>query len=320
MSATNAGLTGTLSAAFVPMQGLAFTPERYFEAFEANPVKGDIFVPLEDNGKIKVARVDEESCGHMEMAVSCLLSEGHAIRATAHKWDPALSTAIESTGGRWTIEDMYKGGGYVLKSALGKHLGFHNYRRTFGIGYSGRYASCYQNVYLDNNGSGKNRLHTLNYYFAFRDQKLSALARYLGLNHPTMAKTALALANLVYSSIGPDSRDESFTPQVSVGKNKYDMILEGGNLSIPEAVLPDEVRPRRDIHFQLDREEIPHVGTAIPLNVHTSSSRLIINMHRRHDRSDALMPLPPDLLPLWEGAKFLAMADPDDGGYLAKIM
>ncbi len=316
MNPTTPQLSGsmlpTLGAGYAYAHGLAFTTGRYLDAFEANPKAGDISMPVVGGDEVRLVRVGDGNSHHMRNAVQAVLEEGKAIRETAQGWDPGLWTSLESTGGRWGITEKDRGKGYVLRSSYGRHISFWDYRSTVGIGYSGSKATCYQNVYLEGDG----RLHTLDYSIKFFRDGARSLARYLDMRDASMGELALAVANLIYSSMDSDSRDESYIPRIQTPKNEYEVKLQDGGIAIPSSIgVPGE-----EIHFYLDREEIEHVGATLPVVVGAYVDRLTVHIHRRHDRSERLMPLPSDLLPLWEGAKFLAMSDPDDGGYLAQII
>lgn len=273
------------------------------------------------DGKIDIAELTDARIDEAESAVAAVVSEAQGIREALSKWGFKLPYPLTATNRRWALHpkhlraDTSYDDGFVFRSTTGRHISFWNYRSTISVGYSGKYASYYQNVHIEPDGEGVKRVYTQMYWMAFLGEGMTALARYLNMQGASMPELALAIANRMYTSGQFSPQHLMKPPQIYYDSHYYDMVPDEERWAFP-----DSLRPLKgNVDFCLAKEKHAD-GTFIPLTVNLGSDRIIIGILRRDDRSQHFMPLSSDLLPFWEGAKLLAKADPDDNGYLARVI
>lgn len=193
-----------------------------------------------------------------------------------------------------------------------------------GIGWSGRDASCYMSVSSGTRRDGADEIRTGYYEMIFRGEGLQVLAAKLELEGASLTELALALTNLVYFS-GQYERDQLLDPvQLSTWDNgtqkstEHELVLTDGKWHYPDERI-EKIAPDVSYDFSLAHEEQIDART-IPVWLKLGADWISVGIFRRVDSPDNLMPLVSALLPLWETAKELAQANPDDDDYLVKSM
>ncbi len=308
-----------------------FSTGSFLNGFNANPSVGNIKVPIVDGQGLTSEEFTDDRADEVTSMVNAVVSEARGLSSYQAQsvWKEDLPYDVPSTAGEfWFMHPMRRGDefsydeGVVFKSQAGKHVSLWNdkYKPTIGVGYSGKYATAYQKVRIDKKGDGGG--YTSNYFMSFVDLGIHALARRFdrAMWEPDlfMCNLAMALAHLVYVT-GPYSRQQLMKPpQMRCDGVDHDLVAEvaGGFLGFPHSLSRDN----KELSISISKEETPSAAGTISARVDLVHDRILMHISRRRDHPTPLMPLGSDLSELWEGARILAQADPDDGGYLASIM
>jgi len=313
------------------------TTNSFLRAFKPQPAKGNITANFPMGGRELVAPLIDKNADEVRVMIRSVVSEAQEVRDNLAKWGRKLPHPLVATASDWTlypslyrVDEPYKDA-FVFKGPMGQHVAFHDDPKRIKVGWSGKLASCYQGMDLTpDRGDEGEHVYTNNYAMVFRGGGLKALDTYLGLEAPSLSERVLAVANRVYFSeqFPPEHLLDPIEMSYMYSSGKWDkdtltLTRKWGGMSEGKWDFRDDasalIKNARSYMVSLSHEQQGDFGT-VPLYIDGSEDRLKIDVHRRHDTGETLMPLRPTLLELWEGAKLLTNIDPNDDGYMTRIL
>ena len=282
---------------------------------------GTLLFPRVSDGRLVAEPLTDERISEAKATIAQFVKEARAI-ATA-----TGAHALPATEGRWTLYRGRMENRFFLRSTSGRYVDIGDYRddaADIGVTGSGRYATYNHYVAIKRERDGGNHVSTAQFWMMHRgDRGLSALAEYLNLPKPSMSAFALELTNRIYASSQYAARELEWTLIASLGGRRDVRLVPAAEQAdvrqwrFPEAFVDDGAGPIIDIATERDRDGAPYAYVSAIVDDEIGPEA-IVALGRSRYAPQPLMPLSPELQPLFESARRLVTLDPDDGGYMVK--
>ena len=300
--------------------GGAFTTDAFFSAIQPDPTTGTLLFPRVEDEKLIVEPLTDARIPEAGATVAAFLAE--AAKIGPSPLSRKSSSPLPSTEGRWTLSRRIRSDSFFVRSTSGRYVDSLEapYCVRIGVAGSGRHAAFNQYVMIEKRCD--EFISTRDYLMTFRGQEgLAALATYLGLAAPSMATVALRIANVIYAAV-QDTRDEVMPPPSLWAPDcgNFEPEADDGRWKFPSAFRHDGKNVLIKLAVKSSSTGSIHYGLVVDSASGGRWGDLIIVSLQRFDDAPHLMPLRPELLPLWEGAMRLVDLDPDDGGYMVESM
>lgn len=309
-------------------------------AFQPNPVDGNIIASFPLWGVQQVKPLTDLMALNMHSVVGNAVKEAQAIKDNLAKSGGGLPHTLEATASDWTLfpalarsaePDKHREDIFIFKGPMGHHVLFNGAdarHRRIGVGWSGKSASCYQlmSTILDD-VADRTEAFTDHYQMNFRGEGVLALANFFSLKNPSLAELALALTNHVYFS--KQYPEEYLLDAITINGTPGDGSWKKDELTLKREGSEEKWAFRDDslidpqslssCQFFLSSGKRGEHGRS-SLYIDVSKDHITVHVPRHYDSEERFMPLSPPLLELWQAAKLLVKADPDDGGHMVRTL